>query len=295
LKQANREGTKKTQEMPMKVYFDRNVWGNLKAERGTAGSHHSMACLKTGVGERRFEIVFSTTVLEETMALLNCSPGVFIEEMRLIFELVEDNRIVKPADTLLLEAVQSYAHDRRLPGMYTRMPPILIRAVRSGKVATEFKQWATAMAELPNRFSQRMNPAFEKARDIGQERAIGRPDSFEEVWNPLAVKIAEWLCEHHGVHRQCMERGIGGLLENKAVRLYTIYYAAFVYSKWFGEQGKPGKVKPGEGGDFFHSVQAAAADVFVTEDARLVRWLTQVPVDGLQIMNLATFLDTFCS
>ena len=85
-----------------------------------------------------------------------------------------------------------------------------------------------------------------------------------------------------------------GLLDNRTVRLYTIYYAALVHSKWFGEQGKPGKVKPSESGDFFHSVQASAADVFVTEDARLVRRLTQILVDGLEVMNFDDFLNRFC-
>ena len=65
-----------------------------------------------------------------------------------------------------------------------------------------------------------------------------------------------------------------------------IYYAAFVYSKQFGEQGTPGKVKASEKGDFFHSVQAAAADTFVTHDSRLARWLQQVQVDKFEILDL---------
>ena len=88
-------------------------------------------------------------------------------------------------------------------------------------------------------------------------------------------------------------RGIDGLLNNPTIKLYTVYYAAFVLSKWFGEQGKPGKVRSGDMGDFFHAVQASAADIFVAQDARLERWLKKVAVDGLRVMNFDEFLDEF--
>lgn len=90
---------------------------------------------------------------------------------------------------------------------------------------------------------------------------------------------------------QSVLTGMEELLEVRTIRLYATYYAAWAFSKWFGEQGVPGRVKPSERGDFFHSVQAAAADVFVTRDARLARWLKQIRVEGFEVLEFEELIQ----
>ena len=162
----------------MRIYFDRNVWGKLREMRDERGDADPMPRLQAAVADRKFEVVFSTTVLEETMALVNHSADIFVKELQLIFTLVKRNRVIKPADTLLREAVQSYADNRKVPDMYTRGHPLLEKLLSTGKVTSEFRRWAQPLAELPSKFPHRMNPAFEKARDLGQQRGIGRPASI---------------------------------------------------------------------------------------------------------------------
>ena len=64
-----------------------------------------------------------------------------------------------------------------------------------------------------------------------------------------------------------------------------------MFAKWFGEQGTPGKVKASESGDFFHAVQASAADILVTNDSKFSRWLKQVPIEDLEIISFRELIE----
>lgn len=279
----------------MLVYFDTNVFRDLKGSVGrTHNSADLLPAVQNEIDEEKFSLVLGTTVLEETLPALTNSPRALQEDLQMMFRLLDHRRMVKPAEILLREAVQSYGYDRRRPDMFTKAPPLLTKFLRSGKVTREFSLWAKEAAELHARFPRRMNPAFEKTRSIGEERRIGRPRSFSEFWDAHATARAEDLCEHYDVHKRCMERGLDGLLENRTVRLYVIYYLSFIYSKWFGEQREPGQVRDSESGDFFHAVQASSADVFVTGDKRLRSWLTRVPVEGWEVLSLNQFVERHC-
>lgn len=277
----------------MKIYFDRNVWGNLRDFANSPERADIITRLQERIATKRFEVVLSTTVLEETLPLLGHSEARFLEEIRLIFSVVGVRQIIKSPDELLSEAVQSYAFDRRLPAMFTRTPAILRRFVANGKSRKEVFEWSKAAVDLANGFPKKLDPAFDEVKRFIEEHGIQAPGSLEEFWTRMGPSFAEWLCDRFGVLERCKDRGIDGLLKNKTVRLYTVYYAALVRAKLFGEQGTPGKVRPGESGDFFHSVQASAADVFVTEDARLRRWLEEVPIEGLLVIGLRQFIDDY--
>ena len=210
----------------------------------------------------------------------------------MIFGLVEKRRMIKPPAYLLKEAVHSYAFDRRLPDTLTRTPRILEDFLIRGKVSPTLREVVEAVVTQGSKFADDFTQTFSEARRVGEERNVGTPDDFEEFWSGVAAPvIVQGLAEQHGVYDRCAERGLEGLLEVKTVRLYATYYAAWVFAKWFGEQGVPGKVKSSERGDFFHSVQSAAADVFVTRDARLARWLKLIPVENFEVISLDQLIE----
>lgn len=158
----------------------------------------------------------------------------------------------------------------------TRLPPRFLEDfIAKGRASQNLTEFAEKLIAQRSQFTDEFADAYFKARAAGQERSIGTPDDFSEFCNGVTPAILDGLCHHHGVYAGCVSRGIEGLLGVRTIRLYVTYYAAWAISKWFGEQGVPGKVKASERGDFFHSVQAAAADVFVTNDNRLARWLKQ--------------------
>lgn len=275
----------------MKVYLDRNIFGDIKQLKDSAESAGRVAALHNAVNEKRITILLSTTILEETLPVLKHSHNTLKQELEVIFGLVEKHRMIKVPGSLLKEAVQSYAFDRRLPDMLTRTPRILEDFLSRGKVSPALKEFVEAVVAQGSEFADDFTQTFSEVRRVGEERNVGTPDDFQEFWRAATPVIVEGLAEQHGVYERCAERGMEGLLEVKTVRLYATYYAAWVFAKWFGEQGVPGKVKPSERGDFFHSVQSAAADVFVTRDARLARWLKLIPVENFEVISLDQLLE----
>jgi len=275
----------------MKVYFDRNVFDYIKRIKDASNSTPAIDNLYQAVRDGKITILLSTTLLEETLPFLKLSKNALKEELENVFSLVEKRRMIKPAEDLLREAVQSYAFGRKIPDRLTKTPRILIAFLMKGKVTHELEEFIKGTLSRKDNFLESFTDAFEEARRLGEERNIGRPDNFQEFWNGMATSIAESLAIRYELHKRCVERGIEGMIENRTIKLYSVYYAAWVFSKWFGEQGEPGQVKASDGGDFFHAVQASAADVFVTNDKKLSRWLKQVSIEGFEIMNIAQFLE----
>lgn len=267
----------------MKAYFDRNIFGDLKKMKDAPEPDEKLSILQSTVNDKRLTVLLSTTVLEETLPALNHSPKTLRQEFEVMFSLVQKRRMIKPSADLLREAVQSYAFNRRLPDMLTKTPRLLMDFLEKGKINRDLTQLVDELIAQNSEFTTNFTETFQEARRVGEERNVGTPDDFEELWKAAAPVIVESWAEHSGVYERCKERGMEGLLEVRTIRLYAIYYTAWMLSKWFGESGTPGKVVASEKGDFFHSVQAAAADVFVTHDKRLARWLKQVPVEDFEV------------
>lgn len=233
-------------------------------------------------------------MLEETLPLLRCSSVVLREELQLIFSLVETDRMVKAPDQLLKEAVQSYAYDRRLPDMFTRTPKVFRSFLRNGKVTSELKARLLHETRRRHELVERITPVTERSKAEVKELAVKTNvsrESWHEMQEAAAPRVLELVSEQYGVRRQCLERGLSGLLENQTVRMFVIYYLAWCRAKLFGEGGPPGKARPSELGDWFHSVQSSAADIFVTEDSALARWLKQVSDDRFEVIGLEELIE----
>lgn len=269
----------------MKIYLDRNIFADLKQSTSASRSADDLAILQGAVRRKEIQILLSTTILEETLPALNCSADTLKQELGLIGSLVDWRRMIKTPANLLREAVESYAFDRKLPDMLTRTPRLLEDFITKGRTSQQLRDYLDGVMSQGKTFANDLTEAFDGARQAGVERNVGTPEDFLEFCKGVTPAILEGLCENYGVSARCADRGMEGLLEVRTIKLYATYYAAWAFSKWFGEQGVPGKVKASERGDFFHSVQAAAADVFVTRDAKLARWLKQINVDGFEVLE----------
>lgn len=275
----------------MKVYFDRNIFGDITESVKNFGTNDDIAVLQSAVDKGKLTILLSTTVLQETFPLLSHSTNTFRDELKEIFRLVKKRRMIKPADNILREAVESYAYNRKLPDMQTKTPRFLEDFLNNGKNSPSLSELMdVALSEREN-FINDFNQRFAEARKSIEERNVGSPANFKDYWQSIANYPATELAKRYDLVGKCEERGIEGLLNVKPIRLYSIYYAYWTFSKLFGEQKVAGKVKSGERGDFFHSVQAAAADIFVTNDERLKRWLNEIPVDNFRIIDFKQLIE----
>lgn len=210
----------------MKVYLDRNIFGDIKQLRSTPDSADSITVLQRAIEEKRITILLSTTVIEKTLPALNHSPNTLEQELEVIFGLVQKRRMIKAPANLLSEAVQSYASARSIPDMLTRTPRILEDFLVKGKVSQKLKQFVKAIVAQGSEFTNNFTETFSEARRVGEERNVGTPEDFQEFWNAITPAIIEALAKRHCVYDKCLERGLEGLLEVKIIRLYATYYAA---------------------------------------------------------------------
>src|SRR5690348_16812199 len=125
----------------MKVYFDRNIFDYIKRMKDASQSMPDIDNLYQAVCEGKLTILLSTTLLEETLPLLKHSRSTLKGELENIFGLVEKRRMIKPAEDLLREAVQSYAFKRKIPDRFTKTPRILNDFLTKGKVAREVEEF----------------------------------------------------------------------------------------------------------------------------------------------------------
>lgn len=277
--------------MRRKVYFDRNIFADIKRREGTLELANDIEVLKKAVADDKIKILWSTTLLEETIPAIKNSPATLRHDLKIITDIVDKHRMIKQPGVLLREAIQSYAFERRSPDMLFKTPPVLNKFLINGKVTGNLEKFFQAVITQSEEFERNLANAFSELKRIKEERRIDRPEDFQEFWRGISLEMVGWEAENYKLYDRCVKRGIKGLAEIKIIKLYTIYYASWAYSKWFGEQGIPGKVKASELGDFFHSVQAAAANVFVTHDSRLARWLKQIPIEEFEVISFSRFIE----
>jgi hypothetical protein len=111
--------------------------------------------------------------------------------------------------------------------------------------------------------------------------------AFEEYFRHNALEAATALAERAGVGEQCKRRGLHALFAVKSVRMWAGATLSLARA-----QSLEGRSPSAEDlAEVLHAVTgAAAADTFVTADARALPWLSRVAIYGLQTMDLTSFL-----
>lgn len=254
----------------------------------TSASPEVLQTLKAAIDRGSIEILLSPTVIEETFPTIALSKRNLNKEFQLIFDLVLKGRIIKTPQVLLAEAVQSYALGHKLPDMLTKIHRKVVRALKEGR---DSEKIAEKFITLARNDKENFSSVFANVRRFGEAYNVDAPMNFQELWKKSSLERAGSLAASFNLYESCKKLGFEGLLEAKAVKLHTLYCLSWIYSKWFGEQGVPGKIGTGDFGDLLHSVQATAADVFVTNEKRLPLWLKRVPVDGFDVINLNELID----
>ncbi len=112
-------------------------------------------------------------------------------------------------------------------------------------------------------------------------------DAFDEYFERNAPEAAAALAERAGVGAEFRRRGAEAILALKSVRMWV--GAALSLACALRVEGRPSRAE--EASEVMHAVSgAAAADTFVTADARTLPCLSRVAIDGLQTTDLKGFL-----
>jgi hypothetical protein len=278
------------------VYFDRNVFSDIgELRRGL--TREDVAVIEQAVQSKSVIIPASITLFEETIRVLRESDEKYDQHIRTVFGLIHKEEMVKPPNQLLRDDCYSYAEGSR----YERLTPTPSRMSDILDLSRNREDLLTLAEEITQRFQDsaaNITEGLLAARVAGEERNVGTPDDFSEVWSGLSTTMVDGVLSQvpRPIRRLCKKRGLDKILRIKSIRLYTIYYAWLIHSGWFGVQGDPRKMKEGDVGDFFHAVQASSATVFVTQESkdkrdRLPFILNQIPTAEFTIMGLSEFVE----
>lgn len=277
------------------VYFDRNVFADICELRNGLVTE-DVRRIKDAVDSGSITIPASITLMEETIKVLRSSAEEYDQHLKTVFDLVNRRWMVKPPNELLIEDCASYA-ERQPYRRLTSVPDAMKDFLDLTKNKADLLVLADEIAQRFRKSADDITAGLLGAREAGLERKVGRPESFIDLWDGLAEGMIENLlgrCSRN-IRRLCKKRGLMSMLEIKSLRIYTIYYTWVLHSGWFGIQNNPRKLTAGDLGDWFHAVQAAAADLFVTQESKtksgkLPYILNHLPVSDFEVINLEEFL-----
>lgn len=270
------------------AYFDTNVFDHIHKRIGVTDS--DLMALRSAVKAGKVSIPFSILNIEETGSALGSNPALAIQELRLILELADRGKLLKPPDQLLRDDICGYAR-----GGVSSEPFVVDSVIQSGLQAlenpsqqdiSELLVVAKEVQKQKEEFMAGMREAREKVLPHVKKLQGWNP-RFEDYWERLAERFAEGFAEHVGLLEPCTNRGIEGLLELRSVRLCVGASLSLAYAETF--EGRTPKI--GDSRDLQHAVLAAAAETFVTQDGNFARLLTRIPIKDFQVVDLHGLLE----
>ncbi len=274
----------------MIAYLATGVFGHL---------YRKIDCTAADIGGLR-KAVYSRTVsiplglhnLEELIPARAASPQALAAQLRLLLSISNWRALLKPCGLLLADDLRSFA-----AGAEPASP--FLRGEMQNAVTT-------GISELLESDGEDINEDFalvlEQAKSEREAFAAGMREflaecatrlapppaaAFEEYFARNAPDAAAALAERAGVGVQCKRRGLDGLLAVKSARMWAGAMLSLAWARAF-ESRAP---RADDVDDALHAVTgAAAADTFVTADARALKWLSRAAIDGLRTTDLRNFL-----
>jgi hypothetical protein len=287
----------------MIVYFDTNVFDPRDGVPEEA-EHFVLNALRS----QQFRLLFDLDCfLEPLLAFRESARDAQRAERQLerMLKWCDLRRMVRPAPSLLEEAVLSYAANRNRVEMFVN------RGQLYEEIERELTNWDRERSPR-SEFWQRIASDAQRDRENFQTSfsslihelgprdgfALGaRLPTFTEFWNQHKYRVVETFVEsigensaHSELWALCREDSVDGLLNIRCVGLAVRATIAHMYVHFYNEGQQFPKVKQSDAADIRHAISAAAADVFVTNDLRLFRRLSVVPLRDFRIMRLDMFL-----
>lgn len=278
------------------VYFDRNVFADI-CELRNGLTVEDVAKLRGSVNSGTIRIPASFTLIEETVQALKFPQANYDQQIKTVLGLVDKEFMIKQPKDVLLDDSYTFARRQTNYGRFMRVPPQMAQLLDASRNREELLDLAQEISSKFDQAATNITDGLLKAREAGLQKNVGRPNSFHDLWDELAVETVKLYVEHRPrwVRRRCRMRGFEHMLNVRSFRHYALYYVWLMNSGWFGIHDEPRKMKPGDMGDWYHAVQSSAADILVTQEnkekaGKLPNILNQKPTPGFEILNLQEFL-----
>jgi hypothetical protein len=275
----------------MVAYLATSAFGHLYRKIDCTAA--DIGALRKAIYSRAISIPLGLHNLEEIVLARPASARSMAAQLRLLLSISNWRVLLKPCGQLLADDLRAFAAGAEAPG------PFLRGAMQNAVT--------TGISELLESDGEELNEDFAQALDeVRREReafvaGLGefltecgtrftpptKLEAFEEYFERNAPDAAVALAEHAGVGAECRRRGAEAMLAVKSVRMWV--GAALSLACAHSAEGRA--VRAEEANEVVHAVSgAAAADTFVTADARALPWVSRVAIDGLRTTDLRGFL-----
>lgn len=270
------------------VYFDTNVFDHIYKKVEVSKS--DLLVLHSAIKGGKISVLLSWENLEEALSALKLDPGLAKAELRLMLDLTDKQRMLKPVDVLVSDDISSYARSK------VSSPPFIVRSVIEPHLRALRRPGQEDVVELLSvvEATQKQKEGFKAAMEGAKKKILpeakklkGRRPSFNEYWKGLGGKFTESFAERLGVLEACKKQSINGLLELRSVRLSVGVNLSFIYAQTF--EGHTPKI--GDSRDIRHAILASATDRFVTQDREFRRLLVRIPIGDFKVMNLNSLIE----
>ena len=275
----------------MIVYFDTNVFDHLQQLNGVTA--WDLFRIGRAVKLECIRVVVSYLNIEETLFIITSQSDRAEARVKLIFELADKQLVVRGHQNTINNDIRSYAYGQPLRSPFEPLSSWM-----------ESELWSFA-APIVRSDLRKLKHVIDKTRRIKKEHQdfmtqarkklkllvpsmVGERYPFNDYWKNNSVWLVEGLAKRTKVLGKVRQRGLPGLLKLKSVALAVGANLSLMYSHHF-EGRTPAS---GDSRDILHAIAASSADVFVTNDRKLAKILTRIPVEGFQVMNLKDFLDS---
>jgi hypothetical protein len=219
-----------------------------------------------------------------------------VPQLRLIWELCDWDRVVKPADILLIDDIKHFAFNGDAAHPYIEaslrdelrnsMESFLADSVKIARLRA-LVQKAHLQRRQFRLSVQQLKRETQSEFVVARERE--RVHSFEEYFEKESRLVAIWLAEHVGLKQVCENRSLEEFLKIRSVRMAVGMTLSYIWASNI----ESWKVSPSDSGDLQHVIPAAAAaDVLVTHDSGLAELARRVPLAGLPVMTVKELLDS---
>lgn len=268
--------------MPKVLYLDRNVYDAL-INKISNGSDY-VALLNKFIKEGRISIPSSFLVLEETLPVLTAKDKTKIDkEQKILADLMDWRIIIRPPGELLEDAVNAWASGAPSANHYY---PFTAKSKDFFKLTPEAEaDLLKALQEARGNYEKFKTTVRGWQEDIKSQKIPGHKISFDDLWPQQSPLFVDRLIEKFRpelVSRPDKQ----DLLNYRAVKAHVGYGVAYELKNLLQSR----EARRSDSVDHYHFVSASITDLFVTDDEALFEKLSLFKVDGLRIMNLASFL-----
>jgi hypothetical protein len=287
------------------VYFDTSVFD---PNHGLPKGQESLVL--TALRSQGFRLIFDLDCFLEPLLTFRGLPGDVIpraaQQLERMLKWCDLRRIVGPAEWLLTQSVLSYS------GSCARIEEFLNWEHLDDQLERELKNWDPVRSPR-NPFWQSLAGDIQRERERFENsftnllQELGPRDgfssgaaipAFREFWDEHKNRIAQTFVESIGrdvnqrdLWQLCSDRGIGGLFDDRRVRLAVGATTALMYSHFYNEGRQLPKIRKSDAADVRHVIAAFTAEIFVSNDSRLCHRLSVVPMeDRFRIRHLDEFV-----